>query len=232
MWLVTTNGFVSLVQNNQDASMIEIRARVPQDITNNFPDAEVFVIDGADYRYRASMPRTAVARAFAEQILNDLTYTSHFKDVALAKDQDQTNAARRKAYYAMWNNLAEMQDYRPYSRVPRSQERTAMPPRYGATYGRYAPPFTSHQERQGGTAATADWWEQDTAADTPGWDAYIADLSDEELAELTADDFFTDEELNAVEAAYGVDVETLTDAEIDAYLADLDTLKLRPSRKE
>ena len=119
MWLVTTEGFISLVQDREDPSVLQVRARLPEDISANFQGAEVFVAPGADYRYRARMPRRNVAEALAEAITK-LDYTSHFKDVAL--ERSPANAARYTAYYDTWSAMARMQDFAPYSTVLRPIE--------------------------------------------------------------------------------------------------------------
>ena len=119
MWLVTTEGFISLVQDRDDPSVLQVRARVPEDISANFPGAEVFVASGADYRYRARVPRKDVAEALANAVTR-LDYTSHFKDVAL--ERSPANQARYSAYYGTWSAMARMQDYAPYSTAPRPEE--------------------------------------------------------------------------------------------------------------
>jgi len=119
MWLVTTEGFVSIVQDHEDPTVLQVRARVPEDISANFPGAEVFIAPGADYRYRARVPRKDVAEALADAVTK-LAYTSHFKDVAL--ERSSANSARYSAYYDTWSAMARMQDYAPYSTVPRPEE--------------------------------------------------------------------------------------------------------------
>ena len=53
MWLLTETGFVSIVQDRDDHAVLQVRARVPQDIEETFPGAEVITTPGSDYRYRA-----------------------------------------------------------------------------------------------------------------------------------------------------------------------------------
>lgn len=116
MWIATVNGFLSIVQDRHDANLLQVRARVAQDITANFPTAEVFVQEGADYRYRARISRSEVAETLARAVA-DLDYESHFKDIAL--ERSPANSHRRAAYYGTWNSMARMQDYAPYSNAPR-----------------------------------------------------------------------------------------------------------------
>jgi len=119
MWIATTQGFVSIVQDREYPGVLLVRARVPEDISANFPGAEVFVAPGADYRYRARLPRKDVAEALAAAVTK-VDYTSHFKDVAL--ERSPANEARHAAYYGTWSAMARMQDYAPYSTVLRPEE--------------------------------------------------------------------------------------------------------------
>lgn len=119
MWIMTTTGFVSLVADRDDATKLQVRARIADDITDTFPNAEVFVADGADYRYRAVLDRHEVAQRLANAVL-DIDYDSHFKDVAI---EASAHPGRTRAYYGVWTALADLQDYAPYSRVPREAER-------------------------------------------------------------------------------------------------------------
>lgn len=118
MWLVTVHGFVSLVVDRKDRNMLQVRARVANDIIENFPGAKVYIANGGDYRYRARVRKAEVAIALAEQIM-DMDYDSHFKDVALARSKGST--ARRSAYYGTWSAMARMQDYAPYSKMSRAE---------------------------------------------------------------------------------------------------------------
>ena len=118
MWIFSEKGFVSLVQDRDDASKLQVRARVADDITDTFPGVELFTADGADYRYRARIDRREVADVMHRAVM-DIKYDSHFKEVAI---EASTHPGRWRAYYGVWTALAELQDYKPYSRVPRSLE--------------------------------------------------------------------------------------------------------------
>ena len=118
MWIFSEKGFVSLVQDRDDASKLQVRARVADDITDTFPSAELFTADGADYRYRARIDRREVADVMHRAVM-DIKYDSHFKDVAI---EASTHPGRWRAYYGVWTALAELQDYKPYSSVPRALE--------------------------------------------------------------------------------------------------------------
>ncbi|MBB1515015.1 hypothetical protein H5398_03350 [Tessaracoccus sp. MC1679] len=118
MWIFSEKGFVSLVQDRDDASKLQVRARVADDITDTFPGAELFTADGADYRYRARIDRREVADVMHRAVMG-VNYDSHFKDVAI---EASNHPGRWRAYYGVWTALAELQDYKPYSSVPRALE--------------------------------------------------------------------------------------------------------------
>lgn len=117
MWIYTDTGFVSLVVNKNDHNLLQVRSRLAEDITSIFPDAKVFIINGADYRYRADVRRAEVAVIMAEKVMN-MDYTSHFKDVALQRSKPAEG--RSTAYYAVWGAMGKLQDYAPYSKVSRA----------------------------------------------------------------------------------------------------------------
>lgn len=119
MWLVTTEGFVSIVEDRDDPSMLQVRARMPEDISGNFPGAAVLVVAGADYRYRARVNRQEVADRLAAAAMA-IDYTSHFKDVAL--ERSAGSAERYGAYFGTWAAMARLQSHAPYSLTPRPAE--------------------------------------------------------------------------------------------------------------
>lgn len=116
MWVVTEHGFVSLVEDRDDPNTLQVRARVPEDITATFAGAVVYVAEGGDYRYRARVNRQEVADTVHAAVMT-LSYQGHFKDVALGTSPP--NDQRYDAYYDTWHAMAQMQDYAPYSRTPR-----------------------------------------------------------------------------------------------------------------
>jgi len=111
MWIIGKYGFISLVVNDQDPSLMQVRARVKMDILMYFPDARIETISRADYMFRANVPRTEVARIIHDEIM-EYDVTSHVKDVAI--EYSPANPHRRQAYYAVWSALAEMQPRPPY----------------------------------------------------------------------------------------------------------------------
>ncbi len=68
MWLFTSTGFLSIVQDGDDPDRLIVRSRFPGHIRNLFPKAAVKRTPGRDYRYRASVPRSEVAAMAARQV--------------------------------------------------------------------------------------------------------------------------------------------------------------------
>ncbi|WP_413891450.1 hypothetical protein [Candidatus Aalborgicola defluviihabitans] len=63
MWIFTSKSFISIVQKPGDTDLLTVRARIKSDIEAVFPGAKVEVNKGTDYKYRAKVPRQAVATA-------------------------------------------------------------------------------------------------------------------------------------------------------------------------
>ena len=55
MWIVLTNGWLSIVSHREYPEMLLVRARKPEHIQDNFPEAEVYTDEDADYPYRADV---------------------------------------------------------------------------------------------------------------------------------------------------------------------------------
>jgi hypothetical protein len=61
MWIFLPDSFISVVQKPGDTDLLTVRARIAGDIERVFPDAQVQANQGTDYKYRAKVPREAVA---------------------------------------------------------------------------------------------------------------------------------------------------------------------------
>jgi hypothetical protein len=118
MWIISASGFVSIVQDRKDASKVWIRARVKEDIAQMFPaEADQIVTKpGADYVFRLIVPREVASMAMWNAVA-DVDYTSHAKEEM--NRRSHPNPKRMSAYYKIWNALADLQPFAPYSRVPR-----------------------------------------------------------------------------------------------------------------
>ena len=79
MWIHTEKGFLSIVEDRNNPSLLLCRARYEGDIERIFgEDAKVEENAGTDYRYRSYLPREQVSAAI-HKITNDISYPN-FKD--------------------------------------------------------------------------------------------------------------------------------------------------------
>ena len=69
MWIFLSDSFISIVQKPGDTDLLTVRARVKGDIEAVFPDAKVEANRGTDYKYRAKVPREAVAKALHDHAM-------------------------------------------------------------------------------------------------------------------------------------------------------------------
>jgi hypothetical protein len=161
MWIFTTKGFISLVVDRHEPTLMHVRARVREDILAHFPNADVQTWPGADYLYRAILPKSEVAAMMWDEIMTSNTQ-SHFKDVALQRSAKAPWGSRHTAYYSIWGAMSQLQPIAPYSTVPRGsalQPKPAAPARNTelwyrngqqtsapATHGRYAWSMGSYGE--------------------------------------------------------------------------------------
>jgi hypothetical protein len=119
MWLITQTGFISLVQDRKDPSQVWVRARIKEDIAQTFPAYADRIVTkiGADYIYRLIVPKDVAALAMWNAV-QDVDYDSHAKEVM--NRRSHPNPKRMSAYYKIWNALAELQPFAPYSHQPRA----------------------------------------------------------------------------------------------------------------
>jgi hypothetical protein len=110
MWLITTVGFFSIVQKPEDkrTGTLTIRARTRDDLealrTQYLRSlGEIRESSYTDYRYRATVPKAAVAAAVA-QMIEDIDY-SNFKNEVARKQ----GGKRSHLYHEIWGVLYRMQ---------------------------------------------------------------------------------------------------------------------------
>jgi hypothetical protein len=96
MWIFMSNSFISVVQKPGDTNLLTVRARIEGDIERVFPDAKVQANKGTDYKYRAKVPREAVAKALHDQAMS-VSYPN-FKSTV--KDRK-----RHDAYMGVWSTM-------------------------------------------------------------------------------------------------------------------------------
>lgn len=106
MWIMTSLGFFSIVQKQEDAGKgtLTIRARAIADLEalrrEHLPDLGPIVADGGtDYRYRAQAARNQVAAAF-QALVADIGY-SNFKNEV----QRSQGKSRARVYHKVWDAL-------------------------------------------------------------------------------------------------------------------------------
>ena len=101
MWLFTSKSFISIVQKPGDTDLLTVRGRIKGDIENLFPDAKVEANKGTDYKYRAKVPRKAVAKALQDQVMA-IDYPNFKSTVKERKRHD--------GYIGTWSAMYEVQD--------------------------------------------------------------------------------------------------------------------------
>ncbi len=107
MWLVTTQGFYSVVAHREDPDTLIVRARSREDLEalrDQVPDLEPFEDPSADYRHRAYVTRAEWLAAVA-QLTCDVDY-DNFKS-AVAERQGRERAG---VYGAVWADLLALQE--------------------------------------------------------------------------------------------------------------------------
>lgn len=106
MWLVTTRGFYSIVEDFHDRDRLLVRARVREDLealADLVPGLEVEETPDRDYRFRASVTREVWASA-AAQLAREIDYPNFKNAVAERQGVD-----RAHVYGDVWATLLELQ---------------------------------------------------------------------------------------------------------------------------
>lgn len=96
MWIFLPDSFISVVQKPGDTDLLTVRARIEGDIERVFPGAPVQANQGTDYKYRAKVPREAVAKALYDQAMS-VRY-GNFKSTVKTKK-------RHDAYMSVWSAM-------------------------------------------------------------------------------------------------------------------------------
>ena len=109
MWLMTTRGFYSIVEDFHDRDQLLVRARVREDlgaVADLVPGLEVEETPERDYRFRASVARDVWASAVA-QLAREIDYPNFKNAVAERQGVD-----RAHVYGDVWATLLELQQPR------------------------------------------------------------------------------------------------------------------------
>ena len=101
--MFTTRGFLSIVQHNAMPDHFQVKSRVPGPLESLWPDHEVEVIDGADYRYRITIEKPEVLPILLE-VIASVDYTS-FKDAC------SDDANYRLALSSVWQVMYSFQEH-------------------------------------------------------------------------------------------------------------------------
>jgi hypothetical protein len=108
MWLFTTRGFYSVVQDKEDSRKLVVRARLHGDLEKLREIApklsDTFQLPRRDYRFRAFISRKDFA-AVLPKLLAELDYTN-FKDEVWAKQGSE----RADLYHDVWAVMYRAQD--------------------------------------------------------------------------------------------------------------------------
>ena len=103
MWLVLEDSFLSIVQDKDNSDQLLVRGRLKGDIEKIFPNANVIVGAGSDYKYRAFIKRNIVSKAVLQKIDN-IKYTNFKNEVAL------NDKERAYTYSKIWNIMYRKQE--------------------------------------------------------------------------------------------------------------------------
>ena len=106
MWLITTQGFYSVVAHRDEPDKLLVRARTREDIEalrEQIPTLEPFEDRHADYRHRAVVGRAEWVAALA-QLVTEIDY-DNFKDAVAARQGRE----RSGLYGRIWSILLELQ---------------------------------------------------------------------------------------------------------------------------
>jgi hypothetical protein len=115
MWIMLSDGFLSIVQKDCPPGHLLVRARRKGDIESVFGrHVKVTRATDADYLYRALLPTRCVQERIAEQI--GMIDYSNFKNSVEEKDLHD-------AYMKVWSAMAAVQRPRPYSTHYRPKKR-------------------------------------------------------------------------------------------------------------
>ncbi len=95
-WTFVANRFLGIGQKPGATDVLTVRGRIAGAIEAVFPDAQVDEGSGTEYRFRARIPRDAVAAVVAAQVtsLSAANFSASVRD-----------AARHAAYREVWDAM-------------------------------------------------------------------------------------------------------------------------------
>lgn len=105
MWIGLNDGWLSIVANRNDDETLLVRARSESHIMSAFPDCDMFVLENADYPYRAYIERRLVANEISKRLM-EIDYDNFKASVQDLKLKDM--------YTNVWHECyATYRDERP-----------------------------------------------------------------------------------------------------------------------
>lgn len=115
MWIYSTKGFFSVVENKDEPGQVIIRARLQKDIQNlkgifnslKFRTTKIAVNSRTDYRYRFIADRMAWITIMI-RLMVDLHYTN-FKDAVFDAESGEMREKRHEAYLKIWSVMCNLQ---------------------------------------------------------------------------------------------------------------------------
>lgn len=69
MWLAFNDGFISIVADRNDGNRLVVRSRRREALNNLFPECDIIVDGGSDYRYRMFVRREELASLAYKRIM-------------------------------------------------------------------------------------------------------------------------------------------------------------------
>jgi len=99
MWIAHSNGWLSIVEHRDKPEALLVRARKRSHITSLWDDADIYVLDDADYPYRADIDRSVVADTLALEI------------ITIDYDNFKNSVTEAKLYRAFTDVWATMYEY-------------------------------------------------------------------------------------------------------------------------
>ncbi|WP_051377571.1 hypothetical protein [Paraburkholderia dilworthii] len=111
MWICLSDSFLSIVNSDQDPTVLMVRARHKGDVEAVFgPETQVTTIPGRDHQFRAFLRRDIVGMVIAQAI----TQIAYFNFKNSVKDP-----YLHDAYAQVWGVMADLQEIRPCDTEPR-----------------------------------------------------------------------------------------------------------------
>lgn len=106
MWLLTTDGFFSAVEDRDDPTTVFVRARAREDARRlaDVLDAAVIETPDADYRFRVHLAKVAWASYVADAAAR-IDYDNFKRAVAVRHGQE-----RARVYGEVWSTLLRLQE--------------------------------------------------------------------------------------------------------------------------